>query len=177
MAEARDSKQQLLLTFMDTSKAFDVVDHRGMLNALHQQGVAGILWQLYDSMYTDMNSRVKWKGEASEAFSELQGIRQGGSSSSDCYKAGKNNLLAQLDSAPSMKVGHINAGAIMVADDLALAASSDHLMQISLTVAEADAARERYKYNTDKTKTVPINSHVALQATHTLCLISKDLAF
>jgi hypothetical protein len=60
-----------------------------------------------------------------------------------------------------MKVGHINAGAIMVADDLALAASSDHLMQISLTVAEADAAQERYKYNTDKTKTVPINSGTA----------------
>ena len=30
MAEAADSKQELLVTFLDTSKAFDVVDHEGM---------------------------------------------------------------------------------------------------------------------------------------------------
>ena len=158
MAEARDNKQQMLITFMDTSKAFDVVDHRGMLNALYQQGINGTLWKLFDSMYTGIQSMVKWKGEISNAFSEQQGIRQGGSSSSDCYKAGKNKLLTQLDAAPSHRIGSINAGAVMVADDLALVANSSHAMQVSLNMAEADASRERYKYNTDKTKTVAINT-------------------
>ena len=39
MANANDSKQELYVTYMDTSKAFNVVDHKGMLNALHQQGI------------------------------------------------------------------------------------------------------------------------------------------
>jgi hypothetical protein len=57
-----------------------------------------------------------------------------------------------------MKIGHVHAGAVMVADDLALAAESPHELQIALTTAEADASRERYKFNRDKTKTVVINT-------------------
>ena len=41
MSEAKDTKQRISnsKTFLDTSKAFDVVDHQGMLNALHSQCV------------------------------------------------------------------------------------------------------------------------------------------
>ena len=94
---------------MDTSKAFDVVDHKGMLNALFQQGITGNMWHLFDSMYTGITSTVKWKGETSTSFREEQGIRQGGVTSSDCYKAGKNKLLEQLDNTPSMMIGSISA--------------------------------------------------------------------
>ena len=46
MAEAQDTGKPLYITFLDTSKAFDVVDHKCMLNALYQQGVTGSLWSL-----------------------------------------------------------------------------------------------------------------------------------
>jgi hypothetical protein len=49
-------------------------------------------------------------------------------------------------------------GAVMVADDLALIADSAHSMQAALTTAEREAARERYKFNTDKTKVVAVNT-------------------
>lgn len=128
------------------------------MNALHQQGITGNLWQLYNSMYTDITSVVKWNGELSRVFSEQQGIRQGGDSSADCYKGGKNKVLHNLDEAPSMKIGHIHAGAVMVADDLTIAARSPHEMQAALNIASQDANRERYKFNTEKTKTIVINS-------------------
>ena len=38
MAEAKDNIEILYLTFMDSSKAFDVVNHHAMLNALFEQG-------------------------------------------------------------------------------------------------------------------------------------------
>ena len=63
MAEAADPKEPLYITFLDASKAFDVVNHKGMLNALHQQGITNQLWKLYDSMYTNINSIVKWKNQ------------------------------------------------------------------------------------------------------------------
>ena len=161
MANAKDSKQEIYVTYMDTSKAFDIVDHKGMLNALHQQSIHDSLWQTYDSMYSGIQSAVKWQGEMSHSFGEQQGIRQGGSSSSDCYKAGKNKLLRQLDATSSQKIGNLNAGAIMVADELAIVASSMVPMQISLTMAETDAKCERYTYNASKTKTVAINCSTA----------------
>ena len=61
MTEAKHAEEELLITFMDTSKAFDMVDHKGMLKALHQQGISDMLWQLYDSMYSDIKSVDKCK--------------------------------------------------------------------------------------------------------------------
>ena len=68
MAEATDDKQELLITFMYISKVFNEVSHTSMFNALHEQGVTGNLWKLYDSMYTSIQCQVKWRGHSSSAF-------------------------------------------------------------------------------------------------------------
>jgi hypothetical protein len=157
LSDAKDDQRDLFITFMDTSKAFDVVDHKGMLNSLYKQGIQGPLWTLFSNMYTDIHSLVKWGGQRSSPFQELQGIRQGGVSSADCYKAGKNQLLHQLGELSSMRLGHVTAGCVMVADDLALASHSPRSLQIALNFVELDASRERYSFNCDKTKTVAVN--------------------
>ena len=158
LAEAKDSGTPMIVTFMDASKAFDVVDHTSMLNSLHEQGVDGDLWNLYSSMYDEIQSSVKWDGQLSRSFKEKQGIRQGGVSSPSLYICGRNKGLRQLDKNPTMYIGNMNVGALMVADDLAIMAKTPAEMQVSLMIAEHDAARERYTYNTDKTKSIIVNS-------------------
>jgi hypothetical protein len=158
LAEAKDCKTPIFVTFMDTAKAFDVVQHPVMLDSLFNQGILGSLWHLYSDMYAGIQSVVKWNGELSSPFCEGQGIRQGGTSSADVYKAGKNSLLSQLEDLSTFKIGNLHAGAVMVADDLALIASNEHHMQQALTITEIDASRDRYVFNCDKTKTVYINS-------------------
>ena len=158
LAEAEDHSSPLLVTFMDSSKAFDVVDHRSMLNALHEQGVTGNLWNLFNSMYDEITSSVKWEGELSKSFRERQGIRQGGVSSPELYKCERNKGLKQLNKNPSMYIGSQNVGAVMVADDLAIISTNTSDMQLALNIAEHDAARERYVYNTEKTKAIMINN-------------------
>ena len=70
MAEAADSKKPLYITLLNTSKAFDMVSHKSMLNAVHQQGITGQLWKLYDNMCTSINSVVKCKRQLSTPFPE-----------------------------------------------------------------------------------------------------------
>ena len=106
MNQAKSNKSPLYLALMDKSKAFDVVDHRGMLNSTYKQGIHGQLWRILDSMYTNISSMVNHQGESSNPFPELQGIRQGGSSSADIYKLGKNNLLNQLNCMTDNRIGH-----------------------------------------------------------------------
>ena len=163
IADAKDNKEPLIITLMDTSKAFDVVSHNSMLNSLYTQGVQGTLWRAYESMYTDIKSVVKWQGELSGEFHEGQGIRQGGNSSTDKYKAGKNPLLSRLNFQPTNKIGHLSAGAIMVADDLAITAKCPYEMQVGLSIAEHDASREQYKFNTEKTKYIALNTKQDIQ--------------
>ena len=71
-------------------------------------------------MYMDIKSVVKCKGELSNPFGEEKGIRQGSSSSSGNFKAGRNPMLNQLDRNSTNRIGHIHTGAIMVTDDLTL---------------------------------------------------------
>ena len=157
MSEAKDSGEELLVALLDTSKAFDVVSHTGMLNAMYSQGIHGNLWQLFCDMYHGNQSVVKWQGDASEPFSELQGIKQGGSSSTDSYKAGKNNLLDRLESRPSNMIGSLPVGAVMVADDLSISAKDATQLQCDINVAARDASREGYMFNVEKTKIIPVN--------------------
>ena len=156
LADAADEGEPRLVTFMDTSKAFDVVSHHSMLNSMNEQGVKGTLWSLYESMYSGIKSVVQWNGELSEPFTEKQGIRQGGCSSADAYKTGKNRLLARLDADTECRLGCIKTGALMVADDLAIISKDEEDLQHCIKIAEHDAAQERYCFNTDKTKVVPI---------------------
>ena len=51
IAEAKDNDKPLIITLMDTSKAFDVVSHTSMLNCLYLQGVQGSLWRIYIREY------------------------------------------------------------------------------------------------------------------------------
>ena len=60
-------------------------------------------------------------------------------------------ILAEI-STTSCRIGHINAGALMVADDLAIAANSAHDLQHGVSIAELDSRRQRYCFNVDKTK-------------------------
>ena len=72
--------------------------------------------------YTDIKSIVKWEGEVSRPLGEGQAIRQGASSLTGSYKAGKNKILVLQDKNPSFYIRLLNVRAIMVADDLAVAA-------------------------------------------------------
>ena len=157
IAEAKDSGEELFIALLDTSKAFDVVSHNSMLNAMHNQGILGNMWQLYSDMYQGNRSMVKWQGDVSEPFPEEQGINQGGNSSTDSYKAGKNNLLDRLESHTTSMIGSLPAGAAMVADDLSINSNNILQLQCDINTAQKDASREGYKYNVEKTKIIPIN--------------------
>ena len=74
----KNLKQDLLLTTLDTQKAFDVVDQNSLLRKLYLDGVHGDDWLLLKDLYSDCSSRVKWAGQLSDPFFIDQGVRQGG---------------------------------------------------------------------------------------------------
>ena len=153
IAEAKDNNQPLYVTYMDASKAFDIVWHNTMLSKLHDRGVGGDLWLLLCNMYDGITTKIKWKGQTSRKIKESQGIRQGGNISADLFKSHGNPLLDRiLHFNLGYHVGTIPVGAATCADDIAVASQSPTESQVLLNVCQSDADRERYLFGQAKTK-------------------------
>lgn len=159
IADAKDNNIILFTTFLDASKAFDVVWHNGMMRSLHELGISGNLWLLYKDMYHNMTSRVKWEGQLSESFEEMQGVRQGGIPSTELFKTRCNKLLKNLeDSGMGYHIGTISVAAPTCADDVVLVSSSPTDLQAMINIAQDDAHAERYTFSTTKTKAQVVNT-------------------
>ena len=129
-----------------------------MLGHLYDQGVHGKNWQYFENFYSNISSRVKWKNEISNSINEGQGIRQGGKSSANCFKAHGNKSLSKIEDHPSsLRIGCIQLGAVMVADDLAVMSDTARGLQYLVLEPQDDASRERYTYNATKTKVQVVN--------------------
>ena len=112
LAETKDRGQPLYITYLDASKAFDVTWHASVFTKLLERGIHGNLWCTLRDWYVDLSSCVTWKDAVSRAFTELQGVRQGGIHSVEQYKAHTNKSLAQLeDQGTGCHIGSIYIGA------------------------------------------------------------------
>ena len=89
---------------------------------------------------------MKWDGEASEEFGEGQGIHQGGLKSADAFNCKADPIIYCLSVQPDgFTVGTTNVGAMMVANDLALASSSLHGIQSLITIKDSSTYSVRPK--------------------------------
>ena len=165
-AEAFDTKQALPIIFMDASKAFDVVHHQGLLNILYEQGLTDDLWHLVNDTYTNITSLVKWNSILSPTFHEQQGIRQGFHLSAKLFKNRSAPLLNTVaNHQDGFTIGTIKCSALMVADDLVMAANSPRGLQSMIDEAELDASNERYLFSATKTKYQIINASTSPTST------------
>jgi len=157
ICQAQNNKEILTATFMDASKAFDIVCHSSLLNTLADHGIQGNLWSLYHSMYSDINGMVKWRNQVSRPFKDKQGLRQGGSTSAEVFNRRSDSVLKQIENIPNCsKIGIQPINVVMVADDMALLSTTKLHMQIAIDKAETDAAQKRYIFSDSKTKSVEI---------------------
>ena len=117
--------------------AFDVVQHKILLDKLLDEQIHPILRTLIKDMYSGLTTRVKWLGELSESFPVLQGVRQGGILSTHLYKMFVENLLLELENAAvGFHPGNIYVGTptCTCADDIAFTETNKYNLQVMLNV-------------------------------------------
>ena len=149
--EAKELNLPLYIAFLDSQKAFDVVDHQSLKCKLFYNGINGKIWSLMDAWYFNLSSRVKWSGHISDPFPIQQGVRQGGILSTCLYKTYINELLLTLErNRVGTHIGTTYVGCPTVADDLALLANSTSDLQLMLDVTNSFANREKYVIHPEK---------------------------
>jgi hypothetical protein len=162
IAEQRDTKVPLYVATLDAQKAFDVVNHESLMWKWHERGLRGALWHLKDTSYTNMPTKVKWKGLLSQPFKIKQGVRQGGIPSTTDYKLYVDPLLNDLESGKmGLYIGSTNIGNPTCADDIILLTESAYSLQHMLTTAELYASKEQYTIHPTKSVVSVYNSGIS----------------
>jgi hypothetical protein len=138
--------------FMDASKAFDRVNHWGLLDKLIQRNVPKILVRLLMVWFTTQSFVIGWNGVFSESFTVSNGVRQGGILSPLFF----NVFIEEL----SCKLSSLNVGCYMngicfnhfnYADDCILIAPSPSALQELIDICTIFAKDNDMLYNTKKT--------------------------
>jgi hypothetical protein len=58
----------VIVTFLDSMKAFDTVSHNGLKVKLYDLGITGKMWNLLDKMYSNLKSCVRYNNQTSRYF-------------------------------------------------------------------------------------------------------------
>ncbi len=149
---AKAMDKPLYLVFRDVKKAFDVVNHSILFNKLYHLGINGNILRVLVDLYTNLVSKIKWKGGYSNAFNVRQGVRQGGILSTHLYKCYIGDIMKQLaDMDLGYSIGSIYCGCVTCADDMVLATDNSYDLQAMLNVSKEDADKHHYVIHPDKT--------------------------
>ncbi|XP_063436501.1 uncharacterized protein LOC134717932 [Mytilus trossulus] len=156
--EAKDNNEKLILITLDAEKAFDVVDHIHLFWKLYHQGITGPTWLLIRELYNNTSTQVKSQGCISQAFTNEQGVKQGGILSANFYKSYNKNILDTLEATNiGFKIGTNYLGCPTCADDIMLCATSEQDASTQLCIIESCTKNDRVKINSKKTEILLIN--------------------
>ena len=75
--KCREQHMPLYLSFIDLTKAFDLVSRDGLFKILPKIGCPPKLQSLIESFHTNMKGTVQFNGSCSEPFSINSGVKQG----------------------------------------------------------------------------------------------------
>jgi hypothetical protein len=140
---------------LDSSKAFDRVNHSHLFDKLLKRNVPKLVVRLLFMWYRTQSCVVKWENVISDSFKVSNGVRQGSVLSPKLFNVFIEELSLKL---ASMKVGcFINSvcyNHLAYADDAVILAPSPAALQELLNVCEQFASDNEMIYNVTKSRCI-----------------------
>ena len=138
-------------TFLDATKAFDRVNYCKLFRLLIQRDLPACIIRILIKLYTEHSVRVLWAGVASDYFSAINGVKQGGVLSPVLFCVYINDLLINLSKCGAgCFIGSIFVGALAYADDVVLLAPTPSAMRKLLAVCDSFASDYDIVFNASK---------------------------
>ena len=141
------------VSFVDATKAFDLVEFEKLFSLLLTRGIPGPLIRLIYDSYKRQRVSAVWNVCESKPFPVSNGVRQGAIASAVLFSVYLDELLSRFERAG---IGcHINGnfyGAFAYADDLTLLSPTIDGLQQMLNLMEEYGTEYKVKFNPIKTK-------------------------
>ena len=135
--------------FMDMKKAFDLVKHGLLFKKLIDRDVPPVFLRLLLVMYMSQTAKVKWNGTLSEAFSILNGVKQGAVLSAVLFCIYIDDLIKKLrKNRDGCWVNNEYVGIIVYADDIVLLSPTIDGLQNMIDTCSGYAKSHNLKFST-----------------------------
>ena len=135
--------------FMDMKKAFDMVEHGMLFRKLLKRNIPLIFIRLLIFIYMSQTAWVKWKGTLSDAFSIVNGVKQGAVISAILFCIYIDDLMKELRrNRDGCWINDVFVGACVYADDVALLSPSIDGLQNMIDTCSQFANEHNLKFST-----------------------------
>ena len=160
-------QKKLFSCFIDFKKAFDTVQHYGLLYKLRKAGISDHFYTVIKNMYQNTYLSVKVNNDFSTNwFSSKTGVRQGDNLSPTLFKLFINEIPSKFDSSccpVDLDSKYINC--LLYADDLILLSETADGLQHCLDILFSYCKKWGLEVNLKKSKVLVFNNTGRLMST------------
>jgi len=149
---------KLYALFVDFRKAFDLVDRGKLWSVLKRKGVSSKMYNALQSIYSCVKCCVKDKGNFSEEFPCMIGLRQGCILSPFLFSIFINELSSEIENSCSPGLQFhpymVELFLLLFADDVVLLSSTIYGLQKRINALQEFCGNYHLTVNLDKTRVV-----------------------
>lgn len=144
----------LLVSFLDLSKAFDSITHEGLWRALSDKGLPASFISYLKHFYSHARTALLWRGHLLSWIHPSRGVRQGDPLSPVLFNIVMEAILQNLNPFVGLEVDEEcpPISHLAYADDVVLVASSPHGLQENINLFVQSAERFGLQLNISKSK-------------------------
>ena len=143
----------IVVSFLDCSKAFDTISHYGIFLKLIERKVPLCFLKIMIYWYLNMQTRCFWRDAFSEYFKVLTGTKQGGVLSPRLFSMYMDGLILRLKQAGiGCHILNVFLACLLYADDMCLLAPSRGAMQQLLSICDKYCSEFCLSFNVKKSK-------------------------
>ena len=152
---AKQQKQQLILTYMDVTKAYDKAWLDAIMYVLQTRGLKTKLWKLVKELNSNLMTTVQTKYGPTRKISITDSIRQGGVLSVSMYALmmdETNKALMETDLGVKIPHTDTKVPCLLWMDDVVLAETKPERAQKELDITNHTSLKYHVEYGMPKTK-------------------------
>ena len=142
----------MCFVFVDYEKAFDSVEHCGIINAIREHQINSVYIETLINIYNNGTSVIRLDKESSK-FPIQKGVRQGDTLSPKLFNAGLEQVFRMLEwDNKGITINGVKLNHLRFADDIVLITNSGEEAQEMLNELNQESNKLGMKINMKKTK-------------------------
>ena len=152
---AKQGKKNIILTYLDVTKAYDKAWLDGILYVLHKQGITNRLWQIVKNLNSNLKTSIQTKHGPTRQINIKDSIRQGGVLSVTLYALLMDEInkdLTTSDLGIKIPGSDTKIPCLLWMDDVLLAETEEKRKQELLDMTDNTSKKYHVEFGMPKTK-------------------------